>query len=377
MARYTAGGTIDAGFGNGGVLTVTDNTDNEPIAVQAVTIDGAGRVLVGGLAPAGRWVVAPTLPAAPPTVPLAAAGRSQPPSPGGGSGYSQVTDLSPDPSGAVTAVGVGVKYYPGDAPDIQSTAAAVARYDANGAPVAGFGANGQELVNFLGPGVNDAAGVVVQPDGKVVTAIYLSPTGGPIFGEHELALVRYNVNGSLDTTFGIGGATRLAIGDGIGSSVNGLAVQPDGKILAVAAGSTIGSRLFRFNADGSPDQSFGGNGSVSLGLRGNAVTVDAQGRILVAGEVFSNGTGTGEDFAVARFNPNGSPDTTFGGTGEVTTDFNQGIDDALAIVVQTDGKIIAAGFAQLDTHPYTEQDLAVAPTTRTAARTRVSAAAAR
>ncbi len=352
VARYNSDGSIDTSFGNGGVLTVTDNTYGYTGAVQAVAIDAAGRILVGGRFASGTWFVARYNTDGTPDSTFGSEGQVITTFfPGAAESDAEVTDLVLDADGGVTAVGVGRTFF---APyyDLQSTATALARYDANGAPEAGFGTNGQELASYEGPSVDNAAGVVVQPDGKVVAAIHLTTTGGGTYGENDLVLVRYNADGPLDTTFGSGGVARLAVGaDG---SVAALALQADGKILVVGVISGSGDELLRFNSDGSPDTSFGSNGAVSLDFIANAVTVDANGDILVAGGKVENST-AGPPGVVARFLPNGSPDVTFGGTGEVTTSFNQAGYQAYAIVVQSDGKIVVTGNVRLNTSPYTEQ----------------------
>ena len=112
------------------------------------------------------------------------------------------------------------------------------------------------------------------------------------------ALARYNPNGSLDTTFGNGGLVITTF-NSEGAFASALAIQPDGKILAG------GTKYIHFSSDQSSDT----------------------------------------DFAIARYNSDGSLDPTFGSGGEVATDFNQENDDALAIILQPDGKIVAAGDA--------------------------------
>jgi uncharacterized delta-60 repeat protein len=339
VARYNADGTIDAAFGVGGVATVADNADSTArVGNEAIAIDAAGRVVVGGFfGPAidsATWFVAR----------LRADGRPDDTFGNGGQVVSsffppmgnsdaEVTDLVLDPDGGVTAVGIGQELA-NFIPTIQrATSVALARYDVNGALEANFGTGGQELNQFQGPSQDSAAGVVVQPDGKVVAAIRLAPTGGGT----ELALVRYSTDGSLDTTFGSGGATRLAAG-----WVYGLALQADGKIVALITNLGFQNKVVRVNADGSLDTSFGTNSAVTLDFTSNSITVDANGGIVVGGHKFSAGTSS-EKGVVARFLSNGSPDATFGGTGEVTTQFNQTSYYGFAIVAQADGKIILAG----------------------------------
>src|SRR5262249_9118260 len=140
-----------------------------------------------------------------------------------------------------------------------------------------------------------ASSVIIQPDGKIVVA------GGafPLFtflGDFKVA--RYNPDGSLDASFGVGGIVTSTF-PGQGSYAVAGAPQPDGKIVAA------GTDYVNFSS-----------------------------------EVSSN-----TDFALARYNANGTPDTSFGVGGKVTTDFDLHNDDAFAILVQPDGKLVAVGSA--------------------------------
>jgi uncharacterized delta-60 repeat protein len=202
-----------------------------------------------------------------------------------------------------------------------------------------FGSGGKVITTFPGQ-VGNLAGayaVALQPDGKIVAAGWAGV---------QFALARYNPDGSLDTTFGSGGRVRTSLG----GSARGraLALQPDGKI--VVAG-TPGFRLARYNPDGSPDLDFGAFGTIStdLGSGSNAFALGLQsdGKLVVAGQSKLDGSGT--DFAVARYTPEafvvgGGLDGSFGTGGVATTDVRFR-DEAFAVAVQPDGKIVAAGRA--------------------------------
>src|SRR5205823_1660150 len=101
-----------------------------------------------------------------------------------------------------------------------------------------------------------------------------------------------------------------------------------------------------YNADGSLDSSFGNNGLVitdfGFDSQAFALAVQTDGKIVVAGYTFTGGSQY--DFALARYNTDGSLDTTFGTNGEVVTDFGTGGDEALAVVIDADGKIVVAGY---------------------------------
>jgi uncharacterized delta-60 repeat protein len=181
----------------------------------------------------------------------------------------------------------------------------------------------------------------VQADGKILVV-----GEAAAFMKNDI-LMRYNPNGSLDTSFSNDGTLTTTVEDYAG--VYAVTVQTDGKILV--AGLAIASlnkfskptntdfALVRYNSNGSLDTSFSGDGKVITNLgnndSGSAVIVQADGKILVAGSSDGN-------FALVRYNANGSLDTSFSGDGKVTTDL--GSDDKInSITVQVDGKILVTG----------------------------------
>jgi uncharacterized delta-60 repeat protein len=183
--------------------------------------------------------------------------------------------------------------------------------------------------------------IAIQPDGKIVAVGYTQNAGN-----NDFAIVRYNADGSLDTSFGSGtGKVTTAIGAS-SESAQSVVILSNGKIL-VAGSSFIGGgfdiALVQYNADGTLDTSFGGGTGISTsGIFGSdegyALAVQSDGRILVAG-------GTNNDFILARFLSNGLLDTSFGTSGSVTTDFAGGNDRALSMSLQSDGKILLGGYA--------------------------------
>ncbi|MEV6050381.1 calcium-binding protein [Streptomyces sp. NPDC052107] len=219
---------------------------------------------------------------------------------------------------------------------------AVARYNTDGSLDTTFNGTGAVTTDF-GGGEDVAFGVALQADGKIVAAGSTNAFGGLDF-----ALARYNLDGSLDTTFGTGGKVVTDFGTGDNDIANGVVVQTDGKIVAAGSGvsgSTLDFALARYNTDGSLDTTFGTGGLVTTDFGGDndqalGVALQNDGKIVAAG--FTNAGGT-NDFALARYNTDGSLDTTFGTGGKVITDFGGTIDEAFGVAVQTDGKIVAAG----------------------------------
>ena len=227
---------------------------------------------------------------------------------------------------------------------------ALARYNPDGSLDPTFGNGGAVLTSLERAGAPDDEihALALQPDGKII-AVGSAVT----FGSGAListGIVRYNPDASLDPTFGNGGIVL------IDRAVNfAVVLQPDGKIVCGGGGgvaSTADFRLSRFNPDGSLDPTFGVGGNVDLDFNGSgdgvyALALTAEEKILAAGRSRSSSPGdlTQDNFAVARFNPDGSVDSTFGTGGKVTTDFNQEVDLGFAIVLQADNKFIVSGQA--------------------------------
>lgn len=234
--------------------------------------------------------------------------------------------------------------------DYSSEDFAVARYNADGTLDSTFGANGKVTTDFPGLAAV-ASSVVIQPDGKIVVA------GGafPLFTFlGDFKVVRYNSDGSLDISFGNGGIVTTTFPQG--SYAFALALQPDGKIVAAgthfvdfssADSSNTDFALARYNVDGTPDDAFGNNGVVTTDFDGFnddvfAILIQPDGKLVAVGS--AKNPATFYDFAAARYMPNGGIDASFGVGGRVRTDFGSaGFDQARSAALQPDGKIVAAG----------------------------------
>ncbi len=152
--------------------------------------------------------------------------------------------------------------------------------------------------------------------------------------------------GDLDTTFSENGkvTTNFTPGDDPGF---GVAVQADGKIVVAGTADFFAEfALARYNADGTPDSTFSGDGKVTTNFTPGddsafGVAIQSDGKIVAAG----GAGGSGGRFALARYNTNGTLDTTFEGNGKVMTNFTPGHDVAFGVAIQRDGKIVAAGAA--------------------------------
>ena len=216
---------------------------------------------------------------------------------------------------------------------------AVVRYNADGSLDTSFDGDGKVTT---GVGTTDIAySVAIQSDGKIVIAGY-----SLIGSTRDFVVIRYNTDGTLDTSFDGDGKviTQFGTSDEIAYSV---AIQPDQKIVVAgySVGSTFDFAVVRYNTDGSLDTSFDGDGKVTTPIgsgreEARSVAIHSDGKIVAAGFSFID---TNNDFAVVRYNADGSLDTSFDGDGKVTTSIGISNDTALSVAIQADGRVVAAG----------------------------------
>jgi len=237
----------------------------------------------------------------------------------------------------------------------------LARYNTDGSVDLTFGSGGRVLTDFGGD--DTAFALAVQPDGKIVVAGVSTESG-----TMDFALARYDSDGALDPTFGSGGTVVTDFGGN--DEAFALVLQPDGALVAAGVSTAAGSldfALARYNTDGTLDGTFGAAGQVVTDFGPVFVGSDPTNCALPAadfsgadvafalalqpdGKLVAAGVSTG-DYALARYNADGSMDTTFGTCGRVITDFAGDDATASALVVQPDGKLVAAGRRNLATHP--------------------------
>ncbi|MFT6765834.1 MAG: putative delta-60 repeat protein [Alteromonas naphthalenivorans] len=191
------------------------------------------------------------------------------------------------------------------------------------------GGDGKVTTNINGGDI--AYGVAIQSDGKIV-----------VVGESNssFGVARYNTDGSLDTSFDTDGF--LTTNFGSVDAAYGVAIQSDGKIV-VSGNSGNDFAVARYNTDGSLDTTFDTDGKLTTDIGSSStdvaygVAIQADGKIVVVGD-------NGSDFAVVRYNTDGSLDTTFDTDGKLTTDIGTATaDTARAVTIQTDGKIVVVG----------------------------------
>ncbi|MEV7544198.1 calcium-binding protein [Streptomyces sp. NPDC089915] len=264
----------------------------------------------------------------------------------GGGNYDESRGMAIQADGKIVTVGTTVPAAGG------FSDFALARYNPDGSldpTFNGDGDNDGRIQTDLRGGDDVADAVAVQPDGKLVVAGYSAdPDGAGAF-----TVARFNPDGSLDPTFDGDGFTLTDFGTGGGpQEAYGVVIQPGGAIVAAGESGT-GVAVARYDAaDGSLDPSFDGDGKVTTAFAGGSasaydVTLQSDNKIVIAGRSGYNYPSDDSDFALARYNPNGSLDITFDGDGRVTTGFS-GPDVAGGVKVQPDGKIVTAGYATFD-----------------------------
>jgi len=213
----------------------------------------------------------------------------------------------------------------------------LARYNPNGILDTAFNAGG--IVTTLIDSGSTIYSLAIDSDKKIVAA-------GTSFegGHYRCAMARYNPNGTLDSSFNINGILTTTFGADVG--IRTVAIQSDGKIVVSVYGPNsvdyYDFLLARYNNDGTLDSTFGNAGIVmnAVGVGVTSFTIQTDDKIVTAGYSLDNPT---SDFALTRRNPNGTLDSTFGDAGITYTDFGNNWDLALAVHMQPDGKIVAAG----------------------------------
>ncbi|HLF51985.1 T9SS type A sorting domain-containing protein [Flavobacterium sp.] len=214
----------------------------------------------------------------------------------------------------------------------------LARYNMDGSLDSTFGTNGKVIGDVLGLMLPlNSESVLLQTNGKII--------GGIASTSFNAGLIRYNLNGTLDTSFGVGG---IVMKDSV--RFNSLAAQSDEKIIAAGflfEGSNRNFGLVRYSKDGVLDTNFGTNGVVATSIGGkdfgHAVTLQSNGKIIVSGSTSSDG-GNSSDLAIVRYNTNGALDTTFGTNGIVIIDIDDN-DSATHVKIQSDGKIVLTDYS--------------------------------
>lgn len=332
VARYLADGKLDPTFDGDG-LAVTQVLVNNNENATAVAIQPDGKILAAG-SMAGDFAVV----------------RYHP---------DGTLDNTFDGDGKVST-GVGTSTDTGKAMALQSDGKIVVvgnalgattnldfgviRLNPDGSLDTTFSGDGRTTTATPGNVVDQANAVAIQADGKIIVA------GSTVIGgSTDFAVFRYNVDGSQDFGFGAGGFAIVAL-DG-NDQANAVAIQPDGKIVVAGYSNTGDFAVVRFNSNGTLDNTFDSDGKVTTSVgpavieRAMALRIQPDGKIVIAGSATNNPNGI--DFAMVRYNPNGSLDSTFDGDGRVITTLSAGNDVAQAIALQPDGRVVLAGYSDM------------------------------
>ena len=220
----------------------------------------------------------------------------------------------------------------------------IARFNSDGTLDTTFGNSGK-IIQPIGSSTDEGYSLTIQPDGKILL-------GGTCYNgsNNDFCIARFNSDGTLDTTFGNSGKVIQPIGSSndFGRS---LVIQPDGKILLGGYCDNGGNDdlcIARFNPNGTLDTSFGrrGSGKVIQPIGpyddwGYSLAIQPDGKILLGGYCFIDTSN--DDFCIARFNSDGTLDTSFGSSGKVIQPIGSSYDWGRSLVIQPDGKILLGG----------------------------------
>jgi uncharacterized delta-60 repeat protein len=218
----------------------------------------------------------------------------------------------------------------------------IARFNSDGTLDTSFGSSGK-VIQPIGSSNDYGYSLAIQSDGKILL-------GGSCDNgiDYDFCIARFDSNGTLDTSFGTSGKVIQPIGSSHDYGYT-LAIQSDGKIL-LGGHCTNGSNwdfcIARFNSDGTLDTSFGSSGKViqpigSSNDYGYSLAIQSDGKILLGG--YCDG-GSNSDFCIARFNSNGTLDTSFGSIGKVIQPIGSSDDKGYSLAIQPDGKILFGGY---------------------------------
>ncbi|TAK09407.1 MAG: hypothetical protein EPO39_02430 [Candidatus Manganitrophaceae bacterium] len=338
-------GELDAGFGGGGKVT-TDigsalSTVYDVDHIEAVSVQPDQKIVAAGNTLDSNFrtdmVVARYLSDGSLDPAFGAGGRVVT---GIGAGHDAAAALLIQPDGKILVA--GHTYL-----DATSYDFAIVRYNADGTRDAGFGKGGIVTTNITRD--ERIASIALQADGKIIAAGYTDN-----YREYNavFALVRYQSNGAVDTTFGINGKVTTDIGVGP-ENISSVLIQEDQKIVAVGTLNGSSFALARYDANGALDPTFGSGGTVFAPISTlyyaydsvRAAALQPDGKIVVAGSTwyYTSLYGTNYDIVLARFNPNGTFDTAFGNGGRVFTDVGKGTDEFASGLALQGGKILVGG----------------------------------
>jgi uncharacterized delta-60 repeat protein len=341
VTRHYSDGSFDTTFSGDG-KTLTDLGKGDEI-IKAVALAADGKIVVAGRRETvGQGLVARYNPDGSLDTTFGTGGFVVDAGHGGHPTYFTAVAIQTD--GKIVVAGYFI-----EAGGCTGTRPWIVRYNADGSRDTTFGTGGAVEFMFGCPSSDDSYGylygLAIQTGGKIVAAGSAKNSSG----NFDFAVVRLNPDGLFDTTFNVDGMAVFPIGSGNAEAYSLDVHARSGRIVLAgyADGSTVKDfALVMLTSGGLFDWNFGNFGKVTTNTGGedvaNAVAFQSDGKITVAGRQ-ANGSNT-TDFSLARYNANGTLDTTFSGDGKVATAFSAYYDAAFGIGLQADGKIIAAGY---------------------------------
>jgi uncharacterized delta-60 repeat protein len=356
LVRYNTDGSIDTSFGNNGTV-MTDlykyyNNNPRSGTVNVIKVQPDGKILIHGSAISDtgsdaiimRYNSNGSIDTG-----FGTSGKvncNSGPVDGGNTMILQ-------PDGKIAVLGI---QWTQPRPNVWNTQFVVERFNDNGSKDTAFGSDGRVVTIFGSGGYDMPEAIALQPDGKIVAVGFSSNT---------FAVARYTANGVLDTTFDGDGKLTTSLGSGTNGSANFVTVRADGRILIAGyAGNTssnvLSFAILQYNANGSLDTTFDGDGKATYpfdenddSFRINTILPQPDGKLLVT----TTGNYDSTHFTVRRYNSNATPDTTFGTNGKVTTAIQQGYNQARGLALQPNGTIVVTGYSH--TLPSTRDDFTV------------------
>jgi len=333
ITRYNNNGTLDASFGVNGIVPI----DAPLFSAKKIALQPDGKLIVGGQSGQAFAVVRYNSNG---TLDTSFGTNGMGVFSGASDNYQSLGDIAIQADGKIVVVG--------DTSGSQSTRTDLffARFNNDGTKDIG------DILYFPNSHNNYGKTVVIQPDGKIILSGIITPDDGrgPL-----LSLARINQDGTLDkSAFGTDGKAAIQFFD-FDNTHSALALQPDGKIVLTGTvfnngGMNGNLALARLNSNGALDTTFGGTGIVITDFGAdesiNDLVIQPDGKIMLGGKTHSldpNDTVSKSDFLLARYNSDGSLDTTFGANGKVVTDFGNNTEAAWQVVLQPDNKVVVVG----------------------------------
>jgi uncharacterized delta-60 repeat protein len=336
VTRYNADGSIDTTFGNNGVVNASFGGDDQAAAVAVlangdILVAGTATTMVNGQAAGSQFALAEYTSAGVLDTTF-----------GNGTGLAMASfaatgaPLSNDVAHALTVAPNGVIYVGGSSDaGGRGLDFAVAAFTPAGVPLAGFGTNGNALLDFTG-GNDSIASLSMAPSGELIAG---GSTGNPSTGITAVGLAEFNSSGAPDPNFGAGGKVTTSAG-GIDDAAFSLATNSNGNIVAggyTATGSASAGTLsanfllLRYDSSGKLDNTFGTHGIVTTNFGQPAavstVLLQPDGTIVASGKTVASLVNLDPgslDLAIARYTAKGQPDTTFNGNGRAIVSLSGG-----------------------------------------------------